>query len=72
VSPAREHQPQVPSNETFIDAETVARRLGICTRTLHRYVSNGTVPKPVKLSARCVRWRDSDIEAFIRSCQSDA
>lgn len=45
----------------------VAQLLSIGKSTVWLYASNGTLPKPTKLSDRVSVWKLSDIEAFIAS-----
>ncbi len=45
---------------------SVLALLGISRSTLYQNVKNGTFPQPVKLGARAVGWRDSDIQKLIR------
>lgn len=37
---------------------------------LYREIAGGVFPKPVKLGARSVAWRESDIEAYLASLSS--
>lgn len=43
---------------------------GLPKSTLYDYLQAGTFPAPVKLSARSVAWRLSEVEAWIESRQS--
>lgn len=43
---------------------------GLPKSTLYDYLKDGTFPAPVKLSARSVAWRLSEVEAWIESRQS--
>lgn len=45
----------------------VAKMLSIAKSTVWMYASNGTLPKPTKISPRVSAWKLSDIEAFIAS-----
>jgi len=44
----------------------VARRVNVNTRTVERWVSDGTLPKPIRVGNRCNRWRPEDIEAALK------
>ena len=58
--------PSIPVERLLAPAE-VASRLGIAVRTLWRGISLGTIPAPsVRLSRKIVRWREDDINNFIR------
>lgn len=53
--------------DKLLTTKQVAELLSISERTLWRLVSSGRLPKPIKLSARTVRWKHSDILAFIEA-----
>lgn len=42
-----------------------AQRLDICERTLRRLVREGQIAEPIRRNRRWVRYRDSDISAYI-------
>jgi predicted DNA-binding transcriptional regulator AlpA len=42
-----------------------ARFLGVSIRTLQGWRENGTGPRFIRLSARAVRYRPSDLEAWL-------
>lgn len=46
---------------------TVAAVAGISGSTIDRKVAAGLFPRPVKLSARCTRWRAADVSAWLES-----
>jgi prophage regulatory protein len=43
----------------------VINRTGMSRTVIYRARSAGTFPAPVKLSARCVGWRESDVDVWI-------
>ena len=45
----------------------VERRTGLSRSTLYRKMRERTFPVPLKVSARAVRWRESDIRAYVDS-----
>ena len=45
--------------------DEVAKELGISTKTVDRLVGRGALPKPVRLSARCVRFDMAELSAFL-------
>jgi prophage regulatory protein len=58
--------------ETLLRAEDVRNRLGLkSVQTVYRWVQSGRLP-PVVLSARVIRFRESDVAAFIESKRSGA
>ncbi|MDE0237493.1 MAG: AlpA family phage regulatory protein [bacterium] len=51
-------------NREFLRRRDVCARYGISTTTLHRWVSGGEFPAPVRLGGRSVRWRVSDLDRW--------
>lgn len=47
--------------------------LGICRRSLGRYMATGVIPEPLRLSARMLRWRKKDLDRAMeersKTCQ---
>lgn len=58
-----------PSNNLLLDAPEAAALMGISVRLFHKI--RPTLPAPVVLSLRAVRWRRSDLEAYISGLQAD-
>jgi prophage regulatory protein len=46
--------------------KTVLNRTGLSRSTLYRKIERGTFPKQVRISERCVGWRESDLERWLR------
>ena len=60
--------PPVPS--VLIDAAELARMLSVSKQTVVRMTESGRLPEPLRLSAKTIRWRRADIEAWIAGgCQ---
>ncbi len=55
----------VVAGEQFLTIEDVARRLAISRRTVRRWVTQGKLAGPVRFSARCHRWRASDLQRWL-------
>ncbi len=53
--------------DVLLTRREVERRTGLSRSTLYRKMREGTFPVPLKISERAVRWRDSDIRAYIDS-----
>ena len=51
----------------WLNTEEAARRLGITTRTLYRFMDQGRLPS--YRFGRVFRLKVTDIEAFIESCR---
>ena len=47
--------------------EEVTRLTGLARATLHAKVADGTFPHPVRLGARSVGWRASDISDWLQA-----
>jgi prophage regulatory protein len=46
---------------------TVSTVTGRCPASIYRDVKAGTFPQPVKMGARCTRWRADDVRAWLNS-----
>ena len=58
------HAPMTPSADIeWLSTQEAARRLGITTRTLYRFVDQGELP--AYRMGRVIRLQGSDIDAFI-------
>ena len=53
--------------DVLLTRREVERRTGLSRSTLYRKMREGTFPVPLKVSERAVRWRDSDIRAYVDS-----
>lgn len=45
----------------------VAKHLNISKASVWRWLDEGRLPKPLKLSPGCTRWRADEIAAFIEA-----
>ena len=59
-----------------MSAETASRilrlnavldRTGLSRSTLYRKVERGTFPAQVRISERCIGWRESEVEQWLRN-----
>jgi prophage regulatory protein len=50
----------------------LAARYSVSRATIWRWVQDGRIPKPVKLSPGCTRWRLADLEKFEQGEQKRA
>ena len=55
------------SPDRILRIRTVLERTGLSRSTLYRRVEQGSFPKQVRIAERCVGWRESAIEAWMRS-----
>ena len=53
--------------DVLLTRPEVERRTGLSRSTIYRKMRDGTFPVPLKVSARAVRWRESDIRAYVDS-----
>ena len=54
-------------SDVLLTRREVERRTGLSRSTIYRKMSDGTFPVPLKVSERAVRWRESDIRAYVDS-----
>jgi len=43
----------------------VIQRIGLSRSTIYKLMENNDFPKPMKLGAQAIGWRDTDIEQWI-------
>ena len=60
-------------NKSLIDSEKIraadlARALGVNSGTIHGWIKNGVLPKPMKIG-KAVMWCRQDIEKFLEECR---
>ena len=56
--------------DRLVRIKELKKLVGLSNATIYRLIRNGTFPKQVRLSDKCVAWRLSAIEAWIREKQS--
>jgi prophage regulatory protein len=54
--------------EALLRRREVEKRVGFGRAWIYRKMKLGTFPRPVSIGGASVRWKLSDIEAFIASC----
>ena len=47
----------------------VSRRVGLGRSAIYAMMARGDFPRPYKISAKCVRWSEAEIEKWISSLQ---
>ena len=45
----------------------VQEMTGLSRASVYKMVADGRLPPPVRLSSRCVRWRESELQATIEA-----
>ena len=58
---------QQTERQELITVKEVAARLSVTARTVWRWVAQGKLPRPLRLSAGCVRWWSGDVERFLEA-----
>ena len=58
--------------EKLIRRPEVESRIGISRSTLYDWMKRGEFPQPVKLGARLVAWRESDVTEWLESRETRA
>ena len=53
--------------DVLLTRREVERRTGLSRSTIYRKMCDGTFPVPLKVSERAVRWRESEIRAYVDS-----
>lgn len=48
--------------DQMLTRQEVQNILSISCTTLYRWMDEGIFPSPVRYTARCVRWRQSDVQ----------
>lgn len=56
-----------PATNRVLRLQQAADSIGICKRTLQRYIAEGTGPATITLSARAVGILESDLNAWLLS-----
>lgn len=59
----RNTDPETPPR--LISTSAAAKMLAVSARTILRMGADGTLPPPIRMGTNLLRWRISDIEAFI-------
>ena len=49
----------------YLTRQELQAEFKISSATIYRWMSEGNLPKPIHLGANMVRWKTSDIEAWL-------
>jgi prophage regulatory protein len=55
------------SSNRILRLGNVLERTGLSRSTLYRKMQVGSFPAQVRISERCIGWRESDIERWLRN-----
>lgn len=53
--------------DALLRVQTVAAATGLSAPTIYRKLKAGEFPQPVKLSARCTRWKSAEVRDWIQA-----
>ncbi|QIG79343.1 helix-turn-helix transcriptional regulator [Stakelama tenebrarum] len=53
--------------DRILRLEAVLERTGLSRSTMYRKMHDGSFPKSIQISDRCIGWRQSAIDAWMRS-----
>ena len=59
------NQTTVQVRERFLRLPEVEQRTGMKKSAIYAGAKAGTFPHPIRLSSRCVAWRESEIQQWI-------
>ena len=61
---------EMQGGEKLIRLPELLRTIGVSRATAYRYMDTGKLPKPMKLSSRCVAWKASAINEWLAHLQA--
>jgi prophage regulatory protein len=65
MSTKNEPAQPVTQGDALLSFRKVAATVDLSRSTVYAMMAAGRFPRPVKLSTRCVRWRSSDVSAWV-------
>ena len=54
-------------DDALLRIQTVVQATGLSDATIYRKLAAGQFPEPVRLGARCTRWKAADLRAWIQA-----
>ena len=51
--------------DALLKMQTVCSAVGLSSATIYRKVATGDFPEPVRLGARCTRWKSGCVQAWL-------
>ncbi len=64
---SREHASEKKSLPKIFRLPLVVAATGLSRSSIYAFVANGTFPQPVRLGARAVGWKESDLKEWLDS-----
>jgi prophage regulatory protein len=65
VNPLNRQGLQAPQGEALLRIQVVLQRTSLSKSTLYAKIKEGSFPAPVRLGARCSRWKASELDAWL-------
>ena len=53
------------TTEYLLSRKEVEKRVGLSRSTIYDHMNAGTFPRPVRVGPKAVRWRTSEIDAWM-------
>jgi prophage regulatory protein len=53
--------------DRILRIKAVLARTGLSRATMYRKMQNGTFPRSIQISTRCIGWRESAINAWMKN-----
>lgn len=53
--------------DRLLRVDEVTRITGLARSTIYKMMDSGTFPRPLRVGERAVRWRESDVVAWLES-----
>ena len=61
-----------PYGEIYLNERQAAEKLGVTASAMQAWRLKGTGPRFVKISARCVRYKESEIDSWAQSLERES
>jgi predicted DNA-binding transcriptional regulator AlpA len=58
-------RPQEQELDTLLTVQDVAEILSVGVRTVWRWTALSRLPKPIRLAKKVVRWKASELQAYL-------
>ncbi|MBN5137676.1 MULTISPECIES: helix-turn-helix transcriptional regulator [Stenotrophomonas] len=62
-----ENDSTTQADDVLIPLTKVQKTCGFSKTSIYRMMSRGTFPKPAKRAGRSVRWRNSEVQQWVRN-----
>lgn len=55
--------------QKFLPVAALCERYKVSRSTIYKWMEQGRLARPISFTARCVRWTESDLQAFEQNAQ---